>query len=458
MKIKLEKKYIQMGLTIFLSALAILFVVFFIWKNASIKAFFQIFKKALAPVFYGLIIAYILAPILNFIEHKILVPLFHKIKIFEPQKDKNRDKHIRFIGVILTLVCVFLFLYIFFSSVIPELIKSVQIISIQYSNYTKNLVVWINRFLEKYPDLQVMINEVVFSYTSTTDNWINDFVLPNVQKLLPNVGDILVGLSSNVIKFFGFLWNIVIGLIISIYVLSSKEKFGRNCTRLCYAFLETKNANKFIESVRFTHRTFIGFLSGKVLDSLIIGVITFIVLSIMHMPYAVLISMVVGVTNIIPFFGPWFGAIPSAFILLMVNPRLALYFLIYIVIIQQVDGNLIGPTILSQTTGITTFWIICSITVFSGFFGVVGMIIAVPVTAVIFALFTNITDNLLRKKNLPTSPDEYSNVGSISETGEITRYVYEKPIKEKTDTKFSLFLKKIFSRFKKKTKPNDNQE
>ena len=256
------------------------------------------------------------------------------------------------------------------------------------------------------------------------------------------MSDILKNLSSSVFGFLKFLWNIVIGLIISIYVLISKETFSQSCIRMCYAFFERKNANKFIDSVRFTHQTFIGFISGKIVDSLIIGFITFIVLTIMRMPYTILISVIIGVTNIIPFFGPWFGAIPCALILLMINPKLTLYFIIFIVILQQIDGNLIGPFILSQTTGVTTFWIITSITFFSGLFGLPGMILAVPVTGVLFAFVNELTKDMLIKKNLPPEPEAYLSVGSIDEEGHISPYELKKP--KKPETKTEIFFKKLY--------------
>lgn len=458
MKIKLGKKYFQIGLTIFFTAIAILFVVFFIWKNESIRKFFDILNSAIRPVFYGLIISYLLSPILNFVERKALIPLFHKLKWFEPDKDKKRDKHIRAFSIVITLLIVFAFLYFFFASVIPEIKKSIQSIIAQYPTYTKNLMNWINKFVENNPDLKDFTNQFIVSASVETDNWLNDMVLPFVQKLIPNIGDMLLNLSTSLIKFVTFLWNIVIGLIISIYVLGSKERFANHCTRLCYAFLETKNANKFIESVRFTHRTFIGFLSGKIVDSIVIGMICFIVTTIMGLPYTILISIIVGVTNIIPFFGPLFGAIPSAFILLMVNPKFALYFIIFIIILQQFDGNFLGPKILSQTTGITTFWIITSITIFSSLFGVVGMILAVPVSAILYALLTNVSNYLLAKKNLPTDLESYKDVGSITESGEII--IYENPAdnKPKEESKMlkaiGRFFAKIGSWFKNLFKKN----
>ena len=462
MKIKIDKKYVQIGVTIFLTAIAVLLVVFFIWNNQSIRNSLNKINKILSPVLYGLIIAYLLTPILNFYEKKMLIPLFHKLKWFEEEKDKKRSKHIRFFGTLITFVTVLFLLYVFFASVIPELIKSVQSIIKQYPYYTRNLQTWINKSLENNPELREMLQDLVYSYSSQTGDWLNDTLIPMVQKYLPNIGDIFMSLSSNVLKFFKFLWNLIIGLIISIYVLSSKEKFAQSSVKACYAFLETKTANRFVETVRFTHRTFIGFFSGKIVDSLIIGMISFVVLRIMGLPYSVLISIIVGITNIIPFFGPWFGAIPSAFILVMVNPKYALYFLIFIFILQQFDGNILGPAILSQTTGVTTFWIICSITVFSGLFGVKGMLIAVPVTGVLLALFDRMSDNMLLKKNLPTDKKEYLEVQTIDETGTIIHIDHAEETTEKKEVfpvfkKIIPFFKNLFAKiFKKRSKPGDD--
>ncbi len=458
MKIHIDKKYIQMGITAFFTAIAILMVVFFIWNNDSIKNGLEVIKSAIAPVMYGLIIAYLLSPILNFFEKKIYIPVFHKLKWFEAEKDKNRDKHIRTFSLVSTLIFTAFLLYLFFSSVIPQLVVSIRNIGVMYPRYTANLIKWLDNIMENNPDVAALISTIVSNFSDETDNWLNESLLPAVTNLLPNVKQILTNFSSSIMKFIGFIWNIVIGFIISIYVLTSKEKFAMSCVRLCYAVFERKTANKFIAGVRFTHQTFIGFLSGKVVDSVIIGIICFICMKIMHMPYGILISVIIGVTNIIPFFGPWFGAIPSSIILLMINPKMALYFIIFVVVLQQLDGNLIGPMILSQTTGVTTFWIITSITIFSGLFGIVGMILAVPVTGVLFAFATTITDGMLKKKNLPTDPDKYKSISTIDENGEIKPYEHIKPPKNQNDTKIQIIIKKLFFKIKKiiRRKKSDN--
>ena len=230
-----------------------------------------------------------------------------------------------------------------------------------------------------------------------------------------------------------FVWNIIIGLVISIYVLAGKEKFARGSVRLCYAFLERPTANRFVDNVRFTHRTFIGFLAGKVVDSLIVGVLCYFCCLILKLPYALLVSAIVGVTNVIPFFGPYIGAIPSTIIILLVDPKKALTFIILIIVLQQIDGNFIGPKILAQSTGIPSFWIIFAITLFGGLFNVMGMIIGVPVTAVIISFVERLTKNKLKKKELPEDPDSYLNVARITEEGQIEPYIYKKPERKKAE-------------------------
>lgn len=460
MKLKPDKKYIHMGLTLFFTAIAIMLVFFFVYRHASIRAGIDTMNKILAPIIYGFILAYIMTPLLNFIEKNAVFPLYKKFKFFNNYSEKKQKKKARSLSIIATLIVVFAFLYFFFVNVIPEIYKSLQNIISHYSLYTNNLVRWLNKLMDDNPDIAKLFSQMIINYSSETDNWLNDFLLPTVSKLFPNITDIFLEFSESLLRFGKFLWNVVIGLIISIYVLSSKEKFSRSCTKLLYAFFENKTANKILEAVRFTHHKFIGFLSGKVVDSLIVGMISFIFLTILGMPYVLLVSMIIGVTNIIPFFGPWFGAVPSAIIILMVAPKKALIFIIYIVILQQIDGNVIGPKILSESTGLSSFWIICSITIFGGLFGVPGMIIGVPVTAVIFAGINSITNSKLEKKNMPVEEDNYFEVGQVSNEGEFTPYVYVEPPKQKPSKAFIKminFVKKITINTKEKiTKKKEN--
>lgn len=448
MKVKLEKKYLQIGLTIFLTALAIMVVFFVMFRLESLKTIFSKINSVLLPITYGLVFAYLMTPLLNSIENKFLIPIFKKIND-KKQKEVNK-KTVRKLSVLLTILIVLLLIYLFFASLIPQVYSSLQHIIKNYDNYVSNLTAFINKMVENNPNLAKLLASFITKSSSEADNFLTDVVSPMIQKILmPNINDIISNLSLSFAKILKVLYSFVIGLIISLYVLAGKEKFAQNCVKACYAFLETKTANKLIESMRFIHHTFIGFLSGKVLDSAIIGVICYICALIMKLPYPVLIGVIVGVTNIIPFFGPYFGAIPSALIILMVDPKKALYFIIMILILQQVDGNFIGPKILSGATGLNSFWIIFAITLFGGFFGVLGMVVGVPITAVVLTGLNSLTDGKLIRKELPTDSINYHNLGEINENKEFIKYVYVKPEKDKKNFKTPALIEKIKSKHTK---------
>lgn len=442
MKLTSDNKYVKIGLTIFFTAIAIMLAYFLFFRLDTIMKGIKSVNRVLAPIYYGLIMAYLMTPLLNVIEKKWILPWFNSKNILI--NDKKRKNHIRMICVTLTLLIVLFLIYTFFATVIPQLYLSLQSLISQFSTYTSNISEWLSDLSKKNPEIAAFLMKSLDNYTTEADDFLRDIVLPSLQKfLLPNINSLLNSVSASLMKILHFVWNFIIGLIISIYVLSGKEKFAAGSIRLCYAILSRKSANKFIDSVRFTHRTFIGFLTGKVIDSLIIGIICYVGCLIMKMPYAVLISVIVGVTNIVPIFGPYIGAIPSILIILLVDPMKALYFAIFIIILQQFDGNYLGPKILSQSTGLTSFWIIFSITLFGGFFQIVGMIVGVPITAVVASGIQKITDNRLKKKNLPTEVEAYEKVGYISEDGEITQYEYKKPESKKNLSENSAY--KLFS-------------
>ncbi|MBQ0036679.1 MAG: AI-2E family transporter [Firmicutes bacterium] len=451
MKFKLDKKYIQLGITIFFTSLALLLVFFIMFRLDSFKSILSKFNSVLLPITYGLIFSYLMTPLLNTIEKKILYPLFYKIN---SKKNKQiNKKNIRRLSVLLTIIIVLLLIYLFFASLIPQVYSSLQHIINNYDNYVTNLTNFINNKVDTNPNLAKLMASFISKSSTEADNFLTDVVSPMIQKILmPNINDLISNISLSLAKIIKVLYSFIIGIIISLYVLAGKEKFAENSVKACYAFLEIKTANRLIESMRFIHRTFIGFLSGKVVDSAIIGIICYICALVMKLPYPVLIGVIVGVTNIIPFFGPYFGAIPSALIILMVDPKKALYFIIMILILQQVDGNFIGPKILSGSTGLNSFWIIFAITLFGGFFGVFGMVIGVPITAVILTGLNKLTEGKLIKKELPIEIENYHNLGEISENKEFIKYVYVKPEKEKKNNfKTPAFIIKIINKFKKKS-------
>lgn len=414
MKFRIDKKYIHWGVTAFLVIAGSIFFYYLLFHRANISNGIHAFFSVTMPILDGLLLSYLLTPILNGVEKRFLIPLCKKWHI---EINTRNKKKIRALSILLTVIIVTIAIYSFFSMVIPQLIKSIQSIILQFPIYVNNLTVWVKKILADNPDIETAVIEVMDNYSVELNNFLNLNLLPKMNELIKNVS----------LSFLGFLmrlWNLIIGFIISIYILGSKELFAGQAKKIAYAVFETNTANAVISDVRFTHRTFSGFMVGKVIDSIIIGIICFLGTSMMGTPYAILISVIVGITNIIPFFGPYLGAIPSALLILMVNPLQCLYFIIFILVLQQFDGNVIGPKILGNSTGLSGFWVIFSITLFGGIFGILGMIAGVPVFAVIYAGIRALINQLLLKKQLPIDTKSYLNVGSI-EQGEFVPYQSE---------------------------------
>ena len=226
---------------------------------------------------------------------------------------------------------------------------------------------------------------------------------------------VITGVYTGVVNIVNLVKNTLIGIIVMLYLLNIKDTLTAQSKKIIYSLFPLPAANEIIEKWRYIHKVFGGFIIGKLVDSLIIGILTFVWLSIIKMPYTVLISVIVGVTNIIPFFGPFIGAIPSALLVLLVSPKKCLWFLLSILVIQQLDGNIIGPKILGNSTGISSFWVLFSILFFGGVLGPVGMIIGVPTFAVIYRLTAEWVNKRLKKKELSTITDDYGVLDHIDE-------------------------------------------
>lgn len=404
MKFNFDKKNFAWGLTAFLVIAASIFLYYFIFHSSTITTGIRSIVHIAMPIVDGMILAYVLTPLLNDIENKFLIPFFKKLHLELNTKNKKR---IRLLSIVISLTIVSILIYTFFAMVIPQLFRSIQSIIFQFPVYVSNLEQFITKLLANNPDIDALATELLDKYSLQIGDWLNNNVIPYMNTIIRS-------LSLSVIGFFKAIWNLIIGFIISIYILASKETFCGQAKKMAYAFFERKTANSIINDFRFTHRTFSGFISGKLLDSLIIGMLCFVCISIMDIPYAVLISVIVGVTNIIPFFGPYLGAIPSALLILLINPIKCLYFIIFILILQQFDGNFLGPKILGESTGLSSFWVIFSITIFGGLFGIVGMLIGVPTFAVMYAFVKKLTNRLLQKRGLPVTTEKYMQVDMIS--------------------------------------------
>ncbi len=325
----------------------------------------------ISPFIWGLVLAYLLDGAVRFFEQKVF------------KTGKNRVLPV-LVSYVIAIVLLFLLLRI----VIPQLVQSVMGLISNVPAYMDSLSQFAMEMAAKYEMETETLNNLLGSYEDLVSKVTN-----LLSKMLPQVFSYSVAIGSGVI-------TAITALISSVYMLLSKELLLRQMKKVTYALLPLPTARKFLAICRDANETFGGFIIGKILDSAIIGVLCFVGLALLRFPYALLISVIVGVTNVIPFFGPFIGAIPSFFILLIVNPINALEFLVFILVLQQLDGNVIGPRILGDSTGLPALWVLVAIIVGQGLFGVVGMIIGVPAFAVIFSLFREFVNSQLEQKGI----------------------------------------------------------
>lgn len=435
MRFHMNNKYFKWGLTAFLVIAGSILFYYLLFHGTNIKTGFESITRLLMPIVLGFGLSYIMTPILNTIEYRIMYPLLRKMKWKETEKKR---KGIRAISIILTMFLFFAIIYSLIAMLMSQIVPSISNIVSNFDTYINNFIKWLNKLLsDDYPEIGVKVIELISDYSLDLENWLNENVLTKTSELIKTV-------SLSVIGVLRLLWNILLGLMISVYVLASKERFAGQTKKMTYAMFNNDVANIIINNFRYTHRTFIGFLSGKILDSIIIGILCFIGTSILQTPYAVLVSVVVGVTNVIPVFGPYLGAIPSVVLIFVVDPLHPLncvYFAIFILILQQFDGNVLGPKILGDSTGLAGFWVIFSITLFGGFFGVPGMVVGVPVFAVLYAAIKSFVHMILQKKNIPCETDAYIGVAAIKND---TLYEYMPDYKLKKNERKSKYYGREF--------------
>lgn len=389
--------YLNWGITGFLVAASSMLFYFGIFHMEILISGLSIVVGIFTPLIYGAVIAYLLNPVLNFLEKKVIYPLF------AARDHKIRKRGRRFIRYLCVLVSVFLLCWLVYAlvmTILPEIINSTVNIINSFPQYMDDIQTWITKSLEDNPKLNALAADMF-------DRYANEFEVYLTRDILPRLQGALMHLSSGMLDVLVFLKNLVLGIIVSVYILADKETFTAKIKMFLYAVCTTHWADRILENVRFTHRTFGGFINGKIIDSMIIGILCYLGTNIIGTPYSILVSVVVGITNIIPFFGPYLGAIPCAFLILLVNPMQCLYFIIFILVLQQFDGNILGPKILGGSTGLSSFMVILAILVGGGLFGIVGMFIGVPVCAVLYALLWNHIQRSLAHKRLPLDIKTY---------------------------------------------------
>lgn len=384
-------KYKGVGVTAFLVFAALMLLFFLIFKLGLVFTFLGKILSILRPILVGIVVAYLLVPIVRFFE-KYLARFFVGTCKFK----KSGDKISRVISITFSLIIFVVIIGLLIWLIVPQVIDSVTSIAKDLPGQIQSVVDFISQ--------QFKNNEVFKSVSETLINFANDWV---EKDMLANVTAWAGQIALGVVKTAYFIWDLFIGLIVAIYVLASREKFAAQAKKAFFAIFKTEHAKKIIEVTKTANYIFSGFIGGKILDSVIIGVLCFIGVTILKMPYPVLLAVIVGVTNVIPVFGPYIGAIPCILIVFMINPLKALYLAIFIIALQTFDGNILGPKILGDSTGLSPFWVVFAIVLGGGLFGVTGMIIGVPTFAVIYFLIEEWISQRLTTKNLPTSTRAY---------------------------------------------------
>lgn len=402
MKINYDSPYIKWGITLFTVSCAVIIFFFAVYRNTEVMQGFHLVARILMPFVYGLIIAYLLCPIYNFFTRNIY-------KLSSAAMESSSALTVsRVLSTTITMIFSFIVVGGLVSLVLPQILESlIGFVRTAPDSFT-NFLEWGESKLSSNKDVNAALKILLGDYTAKLNDWLQNDVLPWLVSFAAQV-------STGLIDIVRFFKDFIIGIIICIYFLNSKELFKAQSKKLTYAILPKKKAKFLINETKFINKTFSGFITGKIIDSAIVGVICFVVMTILDLPYIMLVSVIIGVTNIIPFFGPFIGAIPATIIILTVSPIQALYFVIFVLILQQVDGNIIGPKILGDSTGLPSFWVMFAILIGGGLFGFTGMIVGIPIFAVLYAYFSRMVDSRLRKKNMPVETRAYEDLSEYSE-------------------------------------------
>lgn len=382
-----KNKYLGWGITAFgVIACCILFYML-LQHGKSIGDAISSLLGILSPIIWGLVIAYLLWPLTKVFQRKLFEPLLKKLRPKKPV----RTSLARGLSVALSILVALIIIAALIWLIIPQIYTSVESIVLNYQEYYDTITGWINKFFENNPEVE----EVLLSATGDVSDSLLDWAK---TALLPSMGKVVTSVTTGIYAVLRAILDVLIGFVVACYVLSNMELFLAKSKMVLYSMFSVKASKRILKAIRFTDTAFMGFISGKVIDSAIIGVICYICCAIMRMPYVVLVSVIVAVTNIIPVFGPFIGAIPGAVILLFLDPWQALIFLILILIIQQLDGNFIGPMILGDSIGISALWVLFAIVVGGDLFGLVGMVVGVPVFATIYGILRSAARHGLRQK------------------------------------------------------------
>ena len=417
------RQYLTVALLTFGTVCCCILFFFMVYRYHGFASFWRKLVWIVQPITIGVILAYLLNPVVRFIEAYVVKFLIPRVK-----NKRRAQKAGRGVGVAGALLFLAVILILLFSVIVPSVSRSIQNMITVFPSEINNLIEWIEEFSKGDSELAEMVSEGIETASTMFQTYVQTELLPQAKVYLASI-------TNGVIYGVKLLTNVLVGVIVSVYVLMSKETFAGQAKKIIYAILKPERGNIVITTVRKSNEIFGGFISGKLLDSAIIGVQAYVVLAIMKMPDTMLLAVIIGVTNVIPFFGPFIGAVPSFIIVVLQNPVQGLYFLIFIFILQQIDGNIIGPKILGDSTGITPFWVVTSILIFGGLWGFPGMLLGVPVMAVLQYIVRNLLDYALKKRGLVSDTASYVELVRVDKnTNELVYPGEEKERKEEKNT------------------------
>lgn len=417
------KKYAHIGVIAFFVIAAAVLLVFIFLRFDEFSDFLSGIFSAMSPVIVGIVMAYLLNPFMCFFENGL-----SRVICKHARKITRAKKVCRVLALIITMVILVAGFSFVLYLLVPELTDTVMgtdteegLIDILPAQ-SENLKEWFNGVLNGDSKFSYWAKDAFEKGTTYIEDFIND-------KVFNYTSDIVAYVASGVWSVFGIVYDIIIGIVFSVYILLAKDTFGAHAKKIVYSLFKRRRANVIVRVARQCHYKFTGAITGKIVDSIIIGVLCFIGMFVLDLPYRVLISVIVAVTNVIPFFGPYIGGIPSAFLILCFDPLKALYFVIFIIILQQFDCNLLTPHIVGDSIGLSPFWVLFACVVFGAMFGLPGMLLGVPGMACIYMIIKEIVEYRLKRKGLHPETGYYYNLDSVDEHEMVVIDPNEEPVK-----------------------------
>ena len=428
MRFKWDRKYLYWGLTAFAVILGIIVIYLLLTNLSGIAEGISYVLGAFKAVIYGFALAYILHPLLRVLELPVFTRWGKKLYKNRPHKVRSFS---RAMGITLTMLVVVAVLTLLMRMVLPKVYESVITLVGNLPQYYTTARAWLAGLFSDGSEIQ---NSVLSLFDNLNTTITDFFSADSINQLR----DVISQVFTSIYTVARELVNIIIGFVVSVYVMMNKERFAAQAKKFLYAHLRADWVTGFLKKLHDANHIFIGFLGGKIIDSLVIGISSYILLTIFRIPYKELVSVLVGVTNMIPFFGPFIGAVPSALFILMIDPIKCITFLIIIIVLQQLDGNILQPKILGAITGLSGFWVLVALVVGGYFFGVVGMLLSVPVMSMVYAWIKTNAEQRLKKKGLPPDTLSYQNVDYLDpETGAPVVLPHKAP-KVETDVEQSI--------------------